>query len=136
MKYVSTIFACWQRTGDCQILTLTRSSAVSAKHISAHFIAEGAFAGAEDPPGFTYDGETYIIFNAASRVMMTADGASFQFQARTMFISRLAGRDLRDTSIILTESSNMDSCRRYVTPRRNYRSVVVGVLILIIVKLR
>ena len=111
-KYVSTIFACWRRTGDCKVLTLTRSNAASAKHISAHFIAEGAFAGAEDPRGFTYDNENYIIFNAASRVMMNAGSTSFQ--ARQMFISRLAGRDLRDTSIILTESSNMVTAKNFV----------------------
>ena len=110
-RYVSFIYVCWQRFNYCKVLNLEKSNAASSKQVSAHFVVEGAFEGAEDPRVFFFDGESYVLFNAPTKVKITDKS---DITTRAMFISRLVGMEARATSIVLTESSFQTSAKNFI----------------------
>ena len=111
MRYVSFIYVCWQRFNYCKVLNLEKSNAASSKQVSAHFVVEGAFEGAEDPRVFFFDGESYVLFNAPTKVKIKDKS---DITTRAMFISRLVGMEARATSIVLTESSFQMPAKNFI----------------------
>ena len=57
---------------------------------------------------FFFDGESYVLFNAPTKVKITDKS---DITTRAMFISRLVGMEARATSIVPPESSFQTSAK-------------------------